>query len=169
MSEPIETQIHRLREGVRNLRTAVEALTPDAFLSELGNWSPRDIVAHLIGWNRYVVRGSKQLLKGELPFYDVDPGEDYSSVNARLVAEYSSESRGELLTELEQSATELASFLRSLSPHDWRRDSGVTHQGEALTVGDTVADLVGDYFHHSEQIHEWAGAVQIRQRPEGSP
>ena len=157
MSEPIETQIHRLREGVRDLCSAVEALTPDAFLAPLGNWSPRDIVAHLIGWNRHVVRGSRQLLEGELPFYDVDPGEDYSTVNALLVAEYPSESRGELLTELEQAATELARFLRSLSPDDWRRDSSVRHQGEALTIRGTVADLIEDYFHHSEQIRQWAG------------
>lgn len=162
MPETIETQIHRLREGVRDLRTAVEALAPDAFLSALSNWSPRDIVAHLIGWNRYVVRGSRQLLRGELPFYDVNPGEDYSSVNKRLVAECSSESRGELLTELEESATELARFLRSLSPDDWRRDSGVTHQGKALTIRGTVAELVEDYFHHSEQIREWLTREDVR-------
>ena len=152
MSETIETQIHHLREGVSEVKAAIETLGPEAFRSALGNWSPRDIVAHLIGWNRYVVRGSQQLLEGELPFYDVDPGEDYCNVNARLVAEYSSDSRTELLAELENAAVELVRFLRSLSPDDWRRESGVVHQGEALTIRGTVDELIEDYFHHIEQI-----------------
>lgn len=155
MSEPIEDQILRLREGIRDLEGAVDALAPDAFLSALGNWSPRDIVAHLIGWNRSVVRGSKQLLAGELPFYDQDPGEDYSKVNAGLIAEYSSESRDELLAELEEAATELVCFLRSLTRQDWSRDSGLVHDGEPLTICDTVAELVDDYSHHTTQIREW--------------
>ena len=142
MSETIETQIHHLREGVSEVKAAIETLAPEAFRSALGNWSPRDIVAHLIGWNRYVVRGSQQLLEGE----------HYCKVNARLVAKYSSDSRTELLAELENAAVELVRFLRSLSPDDWRRESGVVHQGEALTIRGTVDELIEDYFHHIEQI-----------------
>ncbi len=155
-TDTIETQIKSLGEGVREIRVAVEALSDDAFLGALGNWTPRDIVAHLIGWNRYCVRGAQQLLEGELPFYDVDPGEDYSHVNARLVAEYPSENRTELLTEHEKAARELAEFLRSLSEEQWSGGTGVLLEGEELTIRQNVDWLIEDHHHHSEQIRDLA-------------
>ena len=72
-SDTIENQIDNLEEGVLAVRAAVEKLSGDAFLGALGNWTPRDIVAHLVGWNRYTAQGAKQLLEGELPFYENDP------------------------------------------------------------------------------------------------
>ena len=155
-SDTIDTQIKNLGEGVREIRVAVETLSDDAFLGTLGNWTPRDIVAHLIGWNRYSVRGAQQLLEGELPFYDIDPGEDYCNVNARLVAEYPSENRTELLAEHEKAAHELAEFLRSLSEEQWSGSTGVLMEGEELTIRQNVDWLIEDHHHHSEQIRDLA-------------
>ena len=155
-TDAIETQTKNLGEGVREIRAAVEALSDDAFLGALGSWTPRDVVAHLIGWNRYCVRGARQLLEGERPFYDIDPGEDYSKVNARLVAEYPSENRTELLAEHEKAAHELAEFLRSLSEEQWSGSTGVLLEGEELTIRLTVDWLIEDHHHHSEQIRDLA-------------
>jgi hypothetical protein len=155
-TDTIETQIKNLGEGVREIRVAVEALSDDAFLGPLGNWTPRDIVAHLIGWNRYYIRGTQQLLEGELPFYDIDPGEKYSNVNALLVAEYPSENRTELLAEHEKAAHELAEFLRSLSEEQWSGGTGVLLEGEELTIRQNVDWLIEDHHHHSEQIRDLA-------------
>jgi len=152
----IETQIKNLGEGVREIRVAVEALSENAFLGALGNWTPRDVVAHLIGWNRYSVRGAQQLLEGELPFYDSDPGKDYSKVNARIVAEYPSTSRSELLEEHEKAARELAEFLRSLTEEQWSGSTGVLLEGEELTIRQNVDWLIEDHHHHSEQIRDLA-------------
>ena len=155
-SDTIETQIKSLDEGVRQIRVAVEALSDDAFLGPLGNWTPRDIVAHLIGWNRYSVRGAQQLLAGELPFYEADPGENYSHVNARLVAEYPSENRTELVAEHEKAADELAGFLRSISEEHWKGSTGVLLEGEEATIRLVVDWIIEDHQHHSEQIRELA-------------
>jgi len=155
-SDTIETQIENLIEGVREIRLAVEALPEDAFLGPLGNWTPRDIVAHLVGWNRYYIRGSQQLLEGELPFYAIDPGENYSNVNARLVADYSSTNRTELLAEHEKSVHELAEYLRSLSEGEWRDSTGVLLEDEEVTVRQTVDWLIEDHHHHSKQIRDLA-------------
>ena len=155
-TDAIETQTKNLGEGVREIRAAVEALSDDAFLGALGSWTPRDVVAHLIGWNRYSVRGAQQLLEGELPFYDSDPGKDYSKVNARIVAEYPSTSRSELLAEHEKAAQELAEFLRSLSEEQWSGSTGVLLEGEELTIRQNVDWLIEDHHHHSEQISDLA-------------
>jgi hypothetical protein len=153
----IETQISQLGASVEDFARCVASLNEELFLKNINRWSPRDIVAHLIGWNRYVIEGSKQIKRRELPVYDVDPGENYSKVNAVLVREYSSRDKKELLDELQASAQELKQFLRSLNPSEWDHDYGVRHQGSTITIQNTVDELIGDYAHHREQIEEWAG------------
>ena len=148
----IDEQIGRLEQGVAGVERAVAALDEDVFLGELGRWTPRDIVAHLIGWNLSVIEGSQQIQRGELPFYDVEPGENYANVNAALVREHVSTNRVELLNELRDSAEELASFLRSLDTSSWENDYGVRHGDEVLTIRGTVDDLIADYEHHRRQL-----------------
>lgn len=158
----VENQINRLELVVQGLERCVLSLTEEGFLTEKGHWSTRDILAHLVGWNRYVIEGSKQIKKGELPFYDVDPGENYSKVNAEHISKYPSSDRKELLDELQTSARELKQFLQSLDAEAWDRDYGVKHQGSTLTIRSTVDDLIGDYDHHIKQIKEWEKRAAAR-------
>ncbi len=151
----IDDQICRLRAAVNELEAMLRPVDDERLLARLGNWSPRDIIAHLVGWNRAVIRGSRQLLGGELPFYDVDPGPDYAKINARFVAEVDSTDKQELLSELRSSASELAGFLESLAPDEWQRLTEVVLGGERLSVRATVDELIEDYLHHSLQIRDW--------------
>lgn len=149
-----EEQIARLEQVVEAFADAA-VLDQRLFLGEVTRWTARDIVAHLIGWNRYIVRGAEQLIRGELPFYDVDPGPDYSRVNAALVREYAETDQSALLEALASSTRELAAFLRTIGPDAWDRDFGVRHKGETLTVRSTVDDLIADYHHHRIQLEEY--------------
>jgi hypothetical protein len=133
----LEEQLDQLQHSVEAFAGSVVSLDEALFLRKVTNWTARDMVAHLIGWNRYVVRGARQILRGELPFYDVDPGPDYSNVNAALVREYADTDRSALLKSLVDT---------------WDRDFGVRHKGETLTVKSTVDDLIADYHHHREQL-----------------
>ena len=148
----IADQLAELDARVSAFERAVAALTDEAFLAPLGKWTPRDIVAHLIGWNRHVIRGSEQILKGELPFYDIDPGEDFANVNAELIRTYASRDREALLAELSRSKEELASFLRELDETACAHDHGVRHDDETITVKSTIDDLIADYTHHEQQL-----------------
>ena len=150
----VETQKGELAEAVESFARLVEALDEKAFLGPLGRWSARDVVAHLIGWNRYTVQGARQIVRGELPSYDVDPGEDYANVNRTHVREYPSRVRDELLAELRISARELSEALSALDSDTWSRDYGVRHNGQTVTIGSTVDDLIVDYAHHAEQIRD---------------
>lgn len=151
----IKTQITKLGHSVESFVRCVASLNEELFLKKLYQWSPRDIVAHLIGWNRYIIEGSKQIKRKELPFYDNDPGEDYSKVNAFLVRQYSSRDKQELLDELQASVHDLKKFLESLDPSEWDRDYGVRHKGAILTIQNTVDELIEDYDIHKEQIENW--------------
>jgi hypothetical protein len=150
----IEDQINQLEHCVEAFAASVAALDERLFLSKVSGWTVRDILAHLIGWNRHIVRGSQQILSGELPFYDVDPGPDYSKVNAALVREYGDVDRAALLASLATSTGELTEFLRAIDPGEWDRDFGVRHDGETLTVKNTVDELIADYDHHRAQLEE---------------
>ena len=155
----IKTQIDELDLAVRAFERVIMELEPDAFLEKLGGWTPRDIVAHLVGWNAYVVEGSRQLQRGELPFYDRDPGDNYEKVNAELIEKHGSTDRDTLVLALESSANALAAFLRGLDDGAWERDFDVQHGDETLTVRGTVNDLIQDYDHHRRQIETWSATT----------
>ena len=155
-NETLDAQITKFELSLQDFAQLVASLREKQFLENIYDWSPRDIVAHLIGWNRYIIDGSKQIMKGEVPFYDIEPGEDYSKVNAVLVREYSSRDKQELLDELKASTQELIQFLQLLDSSVWDRDYGVRHQGAIITIRDTIDELIEDYDIHREQIREWA-------------
>ena len=155
----IEAQIARLDRSVEDFIRAVCTLEDPSFTSMINRWSVRDIVAHLVGWNRYIIEGSEQILGGELPWYDVDPGENYSKINAVVIRQYPSVNRTELVDELRASAAELMDFLRSVDAGDWDRDFGVRHGEETLTIRGTIDDLIADYVHHRQQITDQAAAA----------
>jgi hypothetical protein len=160
----IKTQIAKFDQSIEDFVHCVAFLNEELYLKKHNQWSPRDVVAHLIGWNRYIIQGSDQIRKGELPFYDIDPGEDYSKVNAVLVLEYSSTDREEMLDELKVSAQELKEFLRSLDSGVWSRDYGVRHNGAIITIQNTVDELIEDYDIHKERIKEWARRENSRRQ-----
>jgi hypothetical protein len=152
----LKEQVNELSCRVEEFVRCVDSLPGDSFLEKMDDWSPRDILAHLIGWNRYTIEGSGQIRNGHIPFYLVDPGDDFSKVNAVLVRQYSSRDKRELLDELETSCQELKLFLLSLDPADWERDYGVRHQGFPVTIQNNVEGLIDDYLHHREQIEAWS-------------
>ena len=150
----IEDQVENLSHCVKGFTECIESLPGKKFLKKNDGWSPRDILAHLIGWNRYTVKGCEQIRGGDLPFYFVDPGEDYCKVNAVSVRDYSSEDRRELLDELEASTHELIGFLGMVNPVDWDRDYGVRYRGFKVTIRNTVDALIEDYINHRQQLEE---------------
>jgi len=165
----IEDQMDQFEHCVQAFAASVAALDEHLFFRKVDGWTPRDILAHLIGWNRYIVEGSKQILRSELPFYNVDPGPNYSKINAALIREYDDKDRSVLLEKLAKSADELIAFLRAIAPEEWDRDFGIRHKGENLTVNytsddlvtvkNTVDDFISDYDHHRRQLEEFRASV----------
>ncbi len=157
----VENQVDELERCVDAFANSIASLEERRlFETVTGSWSARDIVAHLIGWNRNVVRGASQILCGELPFYDVDPGPNYASVNASLVREIDDTDRSLLLEKLAASTGELTAFLRTVDPGAWDHDFGVRHERESLTVKSTVDDLIADYHHHRVQLEQFQATAE---------
>ena len=159
----VDEQVNKLTRRIEDFAGYIDSLPKNLFLKKIDDWSPRDILAHLIGWNRYTTEGGQQIARGETPSYFIDPGDDFCKVNAVLVREYHSTNKQELLSELKVSTRELKQFLLSLDPVEWESDHGVSFEGGRVTIKNTVDALIGDYVQHKEQIMRWVD-VQIAKK-----
>ncbi len=155
----IEDQIDLINQSAGEFADCVKSLSGEAFLQKIDQWSPRDILAHLIGWNLFTIKGSEQIRNGEIPFYFDDPGKDFSKINAILLQRHPSRDRQTLLDELQSSTQELIRYLLSLDPEDWDRDFGVRFEGWTVTIQNSVDALVQDYGNHREQINAWVESL----------
>src|SRR5512146_1735259 len=93
-------QLMELEQAYEHFAAVVVSLSPAEFLHSLGDWTPRDILAHLIGWNRNILVGCQQIQVGAAPFYHAESQSDYLHVNAEFIARFDSTDREALLREL---------------------------------------------------------------------
>ena len=137
----------------------IQSLPETLFLSTMNGWSPRDVVAHLIGWNRCMREVCLRLQQGQTPFYYADAANDFQNVNAELVARYASQDKDVMLAELSTSKEELIQYLVSLDASIWDTDYGVQHhRGGTATVARTVKSLGDDYQDHRQEIEAWTSS-----------
>jgi hypothetical protein len=153
-----EDQIQQFNAAYASFVDLVNSLSPKGFLGSSGDWTPRDIVAHLIGWNYNIRQGCQQIQAGSQPFYHVDAPNDYRTLNAEFIARYNSTDRDGLLAELARGKAELLSYLESVDAHDWDKDFGAKHyRGGAATVSRSVESLTRDYLEHAVEIAKHNG------------
>ena len=148
-----DEQITQLNKAHQGFIRVVLSLSEEGFLRPLGGWTPRDIVAHLIGWNRNILVGCQQIKTGISPFYHIDGPNDYRKVNAESIARSNSMDRGMLLEELAGSKDELVAYVTALDEHDWDKDWGPQHyRGGPATIARSIQSLTNDYLDHTEEI-----------------
>lgn len=145
-----------LKHASEDFAKLILSLSDEQFLSSMNGWSPRDVVAHLIGWNGLMIESSLSILAGKPPFYYDDAPNDYSHINAIFTAKHSSRSKQELLAELKSSMEKFEAFISALPVEELTTDHGVVHYGGSpATVTRILNSLAGDYQYHTRQIMEW--------------
>ncbi|HUI89894.1 MAG TPA: ClbS/DfsB family four-helix bundle protein [Anaerolineales bacterium] len=148
--------LRRLKQTHADLAKLMASLSDAQFLTPMHGWSPRDVVAHLIGWNGLMIDSSLSILAGKAPSYYQDSKNDYSNVNAEFTKKFSSRSKPELLAQLKSSIEKLEAFVLALSPEELRADHGVAHySGVPATIEKIINSLASDYQYHTDQIIEW--------------
>jgi len=157
MAEHIDPTI-ALKGAHQEFCEVIQALPDDLFLTKIDDWTPRDVVAHLVGWNRRMIQACQAILAGRTPDYYADAPNDYRTINAEYVARFASPSKETLLGELGAGLKELVEFAAALDPAEWEASHAVRHyRGALATVASTLATLAGDYSEHARQIREWRG------------
>src|SRR5271157_1178059 len=145
-----------LKNAYQDFTKIILSLSDEQFLSSMDDWAPRDVVAHLIGWNGLMIDSSRSILAGKSPSYYDDSKNDYSNINAGFTKKFSSRPKQELLAQLKSSMENLEAFIFSLPDEELTADHGVVHySGVPATVSKIINSLAGDYQYHADQISEW--------------
>ncbi|MBL0344033.1 hypothetical protein [Candidatus Villigracilis affinis] len=63
-----EKQLADLETAYASFIDTLTGLASEDILKSLGDWTPRDIAAHFIGWNRITLAGCSTLREGAEPF-----------------------------------------------------------------------------------------------------
>lgn len=146
----------QLTHACQHFSKLIDSLSNEQFLAPMNGWAPRDVVAHLIGWNHLMIESSLSILAGNPPSYYADAPNDYSNINASFTTKYSSQSKQELLEELQSSIEQLVKFIDGLPDQELAADHGVRHHsGDPATIADVIEALAGDYQEHTREIEEW--------------
>ena len=131
----------------------VNELSSENFIISLGDWTPRDILAHFIGWHRITLVGCAEICEGVEPFYFYDGINNYRKVNAPFFERFNSTDRETLLQQMASTKDALVSYLKSIDEKEWQQDTGVIHyRGGPATVARCVDSLIRDYRKHREEI-----------------
>jgi hypothetical protein len=154
-AETIHEQRAALAKAIATFAEAVERQPAELFLRAVDGRTPRDIVAHLIGWNRAAVAASAELRRGQLPACLTDPGLNFSRINALTMAEYPSRDRAELLDQLRASASDYDTMLRDLPANEWGDNHGIVLGDWPVSNGNLAAALIHDFTHHRDEIESW--------------
>lgn len=144
-----------LAASIARFVEAVEEQPDRLFLQAVDGRTPRDIVAHLIGWNRNAIEVDAALRRGELHPSLGDPGPNFSKTNALSMARYDSRDKGQLLGQLRDSAADYDAMLRALPEVEWDDNHGVFAGRWAVTNGSLAGALVRDFDEHREEIEHW--------------
>lgn len=158
MFDPRDKQLGDLETAYSAFMETMRKLSPENFLKSLGDWTPRDIAAHFVGWNRITLVGCSELREGVEPFYFYDGTNDYRKVNAKFFEQFPSVDRDELLKEIAVTKDALAAYLKTIPENDWELDTGVVHyRDNPATIARCVDSLVRDYRKHRQEIVDGFG------------
>ena len=148
-----EKQLADLETAYASFIDTLTGLASEDILKSLGDWTPRDIAAHFIGWNRITLAGCSALREGAEPFYFYDGTNDYRKVNAKFITQFPSTDQDELLKDIASTKEALTAYLKTISESEWELDAGVVHYREnPATIARCVDSLIRDYRKHRQEI-----------------
>lgn len=109
-----------LVQARKGLLDAVRSLSPaqqdQVFL---GEWTVKDLLAHLAGWDYTNREAVGEILAGQKPTFWQHYDRDWRSYNARLVAEHKREDFAEMLAATEQSHRALIEYLKTVPADEY--------------------------------------------------
>jgi hypothetical protein len=151
--------LHAARDAERDLYAMLSDEKRDA-AGTIGDWSAKDVLAHLAAWRAIEARRLQATARGELaPADDPDPDEPVDDANARLHAERVGRSWEEIDREADAS-------VKALTDAIWLNSHDVLCECEGTVVGigsngtnhamahlSDVAQLAGDSQRYDAFVH----------------
>jgi hypothetical protein len=123
----------------------------------VGVWGLKDLLAHLVGWDRTNLDAIHDFLAGRRPaFYDrYDPG--WTAYNAELLGRHRVDDVDALLEALAASQRDVIEALRSLPEPELTRERARSRSGRPLSIAGLLRAAVRDEREHLRQIEAFVG------------
>jgi hypothetical protein len=119
------------------------------------DWSVKDILAHVAGWDRWEERTMRAMVAGEEPDFSVV--QDFAVSNAAMLADWRDRSLEEVLTELMAARSDWVAFLASLSDEEFFLSR--SYYGHDWTFSDVPMQIQwGHDAEHAKEIVGWRDA-----------
>lgn len=151
--------ISQLAEARQKVIDAASSLAPwqqdQVFL---GEWTVKDLLAHLVGWDYANLEAVQAILDDRLPGFYEHYDRDWRSFNQRLVREHRLEGFADLLLSLQQSHHKLIDCVRAVPAEEFFKDRGLRFRGYKVMIGRILQADAKDGLEHAAQI------VQFRER-----
>ena len=140
--------LREMEAGFAGLLDAVSGLSDEQLTRAwYGDWSVRDILAHVAGWHREEIAMLERMARGERPVPESADYTDDDAWNARFAAKWRAASAGDVLAELK--ASEEAYLAAASRLPEERFEEGRTAQ-RLVQQGCTE-----HYREHADEIREW--------------
>lgn len=156
-SQEIATEVVTLEDNLRAMDQVrasfiplLENIPQDKYLvpESFGQWSLRDVIAHLIGWERKALERVRIIKSGSLP--DAVRSEDVDVMNAEFVRSNDAQEKQELITQLEDVRAALREELQTVSEEQFMRS------GEIPPMQKWLAHTTHRHEReHMEKIEQW--------------
>jgi hypothetical protein len=121
----------------------------------LGEWSAKDMVAHLIGWDYANIEAVQAILDGQLPAFYAHHDHDWRSYNAELVRRYRLEDYDALLQAARESNQALCDRMLTVPAAEFERDHDVRFRGYKVTIARLLAAESDDEQIHAQQLRDF--------------
>ncbi|MFW9968011.1 MAG: DinB family protein [Candidatus Thorarchaeota archaeon] len=145
------------REDHRKLKQTLAKLTESQIVNDIimGDWSVKDVIAHISAWNLEITRSIDEVLQKKAPWY-LTKGE--TAFNMAEVEKRHDWSLQEVLDEWENSFDSLTHRIEEITAEEWNIDTGlIWADGSAVTM----ESLFG--YRYRGEGHEGGHALQIRE------
>ena len=140
--------LREMDAGFAALLDAVDGLSEEQMTRVwYGDWSVRDILAHVAGWHREEIAMLERMARGERPVPESTDYTDDDAWNARFVAKWRAASAGEVLAELK--ATKEAYVAAASRLPEERFEEGRTAR-RLVQQG-----CIEHYREHADEIRAW--------------
>ena len=140
--------IARLVSARYKILDSVNSLPPEAQDEGfLGDWSVKDLLAHLIGWDHTNRTAVEEIRAGQKPSFWAHYDRDWQSYNAKLVAKYKLDDFAELVAAVERSHRALIDYLQAVPADEYLKKK---------PIGSLLRAEASDEEDHHRQIREFA-------------
>jgi len=148
------SQLAEVRTSILEVAYRLSAAQQDEIF--LGVWSPKDLLAHLVGWDFTNVEAVTDILAGKLPGFYPHYDPNWEIYNAHLVARYKRDDFAEMLSSVENSHKQLLDLLGTVPASEFGKDRGLRFGSRKVTIAGLLQVEIEDERIHYTQLEKFA-------------